>query len=99
MIAFARAWAFFLILAIPSIEIRAGRRSPGTLPARVRSICVAKIISTISDWPLAWCIMVFLQMHFIPGEGGIYGFFTQLGAIAFLTLQAAWLIPYEEDLY
>ncbi len=99
MIALAWPWAFFLILPIVAIEIWASRRSPGTLPARARSICVANIISTIAGWPLAWWIMVFIQMNVIPGGGGVYGLSTPLGAIASVTLQAAWLIPYEQDLY
>lgn len=95
------AWplAFLLIIPIVAIEAWASRGLTLPLSRRIASISVANVVSTLVGWPIAWWCLVALQMHVIPGGGGAYGLSTQFGIIASVSLQAAWLIPYEDDIY
>ena len=99
MIALSWPWAYILLIPIIAIETWATRRYGIPLVIRLRSVSIANIVSTIIGWPIAWWIMVSFQMYVLPGGGGAYGLSTPFGVIASVTLQAAWLIPYEEDLY
>jgi hypothetical protein len=99
MLMLAWPWAFLLIFPIVIIEAFSSQWFGTPLRKRLTSIFVANIVSTIAGWPLAWWIMVGLQMKIIPGGGGVYGLNTTLGKIASVTLQSAWLLPYEDSMY
>ena len=99
MIALSWPWAYILIIPIIAIETRATRRFDVSRARRLRSVSIANIISTIIGWPIAWLIMFSFQMYVIPGGDGTYGLSTPFGVIASVTLQAALLMPYEDDLY
>lgn len=58
-------------------------------------VTTANIISTIIGIPLSWGIMLGLEL--LTTGGGVYT--GPLEKVAAVTLQAAWLIPYENDLF
>ncbi len=58
-------------------------------------VSAANIISTIIGIPLSWGIMLGLEL--LTTGGGVYS--GPLEMVAAVTLQAAWLIPYENDLF
>jgi hypothetical protein len=92
--------AFYLLIPVVAVELFAARRITDiTFARKFVGVASANLVSTLAGWPLMWYIMMLLQMYVIPGGGGAYGLFTPLRAIASVTLQAAWLIPYEEELY
>ena len=57
----------------------------------------ANIFSTFIGWPVAWILLVFIQM--LTGGGVAHGLDSPLGVLLSVTQQAPWLIPYESDLY
>jgi len=57
----------------------------------------ANLWSTFLGIPLAWLIQVVAQMT--SGGGAAWGLDTPLTRLAAVTLQSAWLVPYERDLY
>ncbi len=92
--------AFYLLIPVVAVELFVARPIKHiTFRRKFVGVASANLVSTIAGWPLMWYIMVLLQMYVIPGGGGAYGLFTPLRAMASVTLQAAWLIPYEEELY
>ena len=62
----------------------------------VKVATISNLASTIVGVPLTWLLLVLIQI--LAGGGGAYGLDTTLGKILSVTLQAAWLIPYESDL-
>ena len=57
----------------------------------------ANIFSTFIGWPVAWIVLVLIQM--VTGGGGAHGLDSPIGVILSVTQQAPWLIPYESELY
>ena len=100
MLFVAFPFAFYLLIPIIALETWFARSMP-QVPARRRflGVLVANVFSTVIGWPLVWFVLVLLQIFVIPGGSGGYGLDTSLHKIASVTLQAAWLIPYESDLY
>jgi hypothetical protein len=92
--------AFYLLVPVVLVETWISRRVTEISPRRrFLGVLSANAVSTLAGWPLAWIAMALLQLFVIPGGGGAYGLSTVSGKIASVTLQAAWLIPYEDDLY
>ena len=92
--------AFYLLVPVIAIEAWVARTVQQiSFPRRFAGVALANAVSTLGGWPLTWIALAALQLFVIPGGGGGYGLFTPLRAIASVTLQAAWLIPYESDLY
>jgi hypothetical protein len=71
------------------LEIKASRAA--------KTATISNLISTIIGIPLTWLLLVLIQM--LAGGGGSFGLDTTLGKVLSVTLQAAWLIPYESDLH
>jgi hypothetical protein len=69
-----------------------------SLPAReaCRGALRANLLSTLLGIPIAWFVLAVLQM--VSGGGVAWGLETPLDRFAAVTLQAAWLVPYGEDL-
>lgn len=85
---------------IPIIAIEAlylGRTLALRFPRAAKTATIANLISTIVGVPLTWMVLVLIQM--IAGGGGTFGLDSTLGKVLSVTLQAAWLIPYESDLH
>lgn len=62
-----------------------------------KGLAIANIASTILGIPIAWALMLGLEL--VTTGGFAHGMKTPLAMLAAVTLQAAWLIPYEEHLY
>jgi hypothetical protein len=100
MLFVAFPFAFYLLIPVVALETWIARTVPQiSLQRRFLGVLGANVFSTAVGWPIAWYIMVLLQIYVIPGGSGGYGLDTPLHKIASVTLQAAWLIPYERDLY
>lgn len=92
--------AFFLLVPIVAIETWVARRvSPVSAERRFLGVLLANAVSTIVGWPLTWIVLALLQLFVIPGGQSGYNFPPPFGAIASVTLQSAWLMPYEDQLY
>lgn len=64
-------------------------------------IFYANFLSTLFGIPITWLIMVVIQLFIVPGGGGT---FPELAGTSWpyvlgVTLQSAWLIPYESQFY
>jgi hypothetical protein len=59
---------------------------------------LSNALSTFVGIPLAWLSLVFLELVATNG-GEAWGLDTPLLKVAAVTVQAPWLIPYEDDLY
>jgi hypothetical protein len=68
------------------------------LPSRtvVKAAAASNAASTLVGIPVAWLVLVVLQM--VTGGGGAYGISTPIKKLLAVTWQAPWLIPYESDL-
>jgi hypothetical protein len=64
----------------------------------LKDIGLANLCTTIIGVPLAWFIMFILELV-SPYGGTAMGLNTPTKELAAVTLQAAWLVPYEEDLH
>ena len=63
----------------------------------IKTATISNLVSTLVGVPLTWFLLVLIQM--LAGGGGAFGLDTTLGKVLSVTLQAAWLIPYESDLH
>ncbi len=85
---------------IPIIIIEAmllSKKLELTVPGAFKITTISNLVSTIVGIPLTWLLLVLIQM--LAGGGGAFGLDTTLGKVLSVTLQAAWLIPYESDLH
>ncbi len=82
------------LLPVIAIEIWVVRkRLPLTMPQALWGIGAANIVSTLIGVPLASGLMLVLE--FTTAGGAAYGLDRPFQSVV---LQAAWLVPYEEDL-
>jgi hypothetical protein len=92
--------ALFLLVPIVAVETWIARRiTTVSAERRYLGVLTANAVSTIVGWPLTWIILALLQLFIIPGGQSGYNFPAPFGAIASVTLQAAWLMPYQDQLY
>ncbi|MCI5114724.1 MAG: hypothetical protein D3921_06585 [Candidatus Electrothrix sp. AW1] len=85
---------------IPIIIIEAmflSKKLELTTSSAFKTTTISNLVSTIVGIPLTWLLLVLIQM--MAGGGGAFGLDTTLGKVLSVTLQAAWLIPYESDLH
>ncbi len=90
----------FAISIIPIIVIEAFYLSKKLdLSGKIagKTATISNLVSTIVGVPLTWLFLVAVQMF--TGGGSAYGINTLLGKAISVTWQAAWLIPYESELY
>ena len=108
VVAWANAGVPMIVLVMPALGLSIipitvieafylGRKLALSFSKAVKTAAIANLVSTLVGVPLAWLVLVFLQM--ITGGGGAFGFDSTLGKVLSVTLQAAWLIPYESDLH
>lgn len=85
---------------IPIIIIEAiflSKKLELAIPSAFKTTTISNLVSTIVGIPLTWLLLVLIQM--LAGGGSAFGLDTTLGKVLTVTLQAAWLIPYESDLH
>ena len=83
------------IIAVESIVV--GRLLGTSAISKAKSVAIANVASTVIGLPLTWVALVAIQL--ISGTGSAYGLVTPAQKLFAVTWQAAWLIPYEGDLY
>jgi hypothetical protein len=100
MIAVAVPAALLSIIPVIALEYWMARSIHTVSPKRrLLGVAIANALSTLAGWPLLWIFLAAIQIFVIPGGSSCYGIKSFWGALASVTLQAAWLIPYETDLY
>lgn len=87
--------AFVPVVLIESLLVR--RTVCLTLPQAVKDVAIANLWTTLLGVPLAWLVMLLLGM--VTTGGHALGVDSPAKMLAAVTLQAAWLIPYEEELF
>lgn len=63
----------------------------------LKGTAVANLMSTVIGIPVAWFLLVVVQMT--SGGGFAYGLSTHASRFLAITWQAPWLIPYEGEFY
>ncbi len=66
------------------------------LASNIKAVTIANVVSTLVGFPLAWILLVALEL--LCGGGYAYGLDTFWQRVYAVTIQAPWLIPYENDL-
>jgi hypothetical protein len=89
------ALAFGPVVLVESVLIR-GPMSLSPLSA-LKGAAVANLWTTLLGVPLAWLVM--LVIGIVTTGGYALGLDSPAKGLAAVTLQAAWLIPYEEHLF
>ncbi len=85
---------------VPIIVIEAmylNKKLELTISTAFKTTILSNLVSTIVGIPLTWLLLVLIQM--LTGGGSGFGLDTILDKVLSVTLQAAWLIPYESDLH
>jgi hypothetical protein len=91
------SWALFI--PIVAIEAWIARRIVGlTVKQCVLASAVANAVSTLVGIPLVWGLLALLDIV-LSGGGAALGIETFWQRVYAVTVQAAWLIPYESDLH
>jgi len=91
---------FMLAMLIPVIGIEIFRYSKvrGESPKQLwKRVTVANLVSTVAGYPLSWLLL--LGVEFATTQGSALGLSNGWTRLAAVTLQAAWLIPYESELW
>lgn len=84
------------LVPVIAIEAWAVTRLLGLSPKKsVAGVALGNVLSTLVGVPLMWAILATVQGVF---AGGAHGLATVGQKIYAVTVQAPWLIPYEEDL-
>ena len=87
----------FALVPVIAVEILVARKVLKLAPRQsFKAIVTANLASTVLGFPLLWFLLVVIQM--LSGGGSAYGlqsFWTRVYAV---TVQAPWLIPYEQDM-
>jgi len=108
VIAFADAGVPMIALIIPGfgislipiiiIEYFYLKRRLSLKPAKAGAASlISNLVSTVIGVPLTWVALAAIEM-FVPMGGRAFGINTLAGKIFAVTVQAPWLIPYENDL-
>jgi hypothetical protein len=88
----------FALVPVVLIESAFVRKPMGIPIHRVfLDVGLANVCTTILGVPLAWGVM--LGLHMLTTGGYALGMDTPAQMLAAVTLQAAWLIPYEDQLF
>ena len=91
---------FMLAVFIPvcALEIYILSRAMNLAPKFVsKPVIIANSVSTLFGYPLSWLFLLLVEE--ITTGGKVLQFSDFWNSVGSVTLQAAWLIPYESDLY
>ncbi|MCG7985312.1 MAG: hypothetical protein JAY90_21520 [Candidatus Thiodiazotropha lotti] len=91
----ALALSIIPIIAIEAMYLSKKLRLP--FSTSLGTTTISNLVSTVIGVPLTWLLLLLIQI--IAGGSGAFGLDTTTGKVLSVTLQAAWLIPYESDLY
>jgi hypothetical protein len=100
MLAFAWPLSWAALVPIVVIEAVVGRGAASMTWGRaVLASTAANAASTFVGIPLTWGALLLVQFVVPNGGGAGPAIGTLLGKVFAVTVQSAWLIPYESDLY
>lgn len=88
-----------LIALIPIIVVETfvlGRLVRARVLSAIKPVAIANVVSTVVGIPIAWFVLVFLEL--LTGGGSAYGLATPTQRFLAVTWQAPWLDPYGQDL-
>ncbi len=91
---------FMLVVLVPVILIECLTYKTAlniSLKSTLLPVGTANLISTIVGYPLAWTILLALEL--LTTHGSALGVATSFQKFLSVTLQSAWLFPYEKELY
>lgn len=97
----AVVWPASWVLFIPVVAIEAwiARRIVGlSIKRSVLASAVANAVSTLVGIPLVWALLAVIEIV-ATGGGRAFGIDTFWQRVFAVTVQAAWLIPYESELH
>jgi hypothetical protein len=98
----ALIWPASWILFIPIVAIEAwiAWRLVGlTVRRSVLASAAANAVSTLVGIPLVWGLLVLIELFAVPKGGQALGIDSFWHRVYAVTVQAAWLIPYESELH
>jgi len=88
----------FAFAPVVVIEALLVRKAMGlTIRSALKDVAVANLWTTLLGVPLAWIFMLIVELVGTSG-GTALGMSTPARMLASVTLQAAWLVPYEQHL-
>jgi hypothetical protein len=64
--------------------------------ACLKAAFISNLVSTLIGIPITWFVLAMVEATFFGGNFGVETWSAKLFAV---TLQAPWLVPYEDDLY
>ncbi len=87
--------AWLALIPIILIEADVGIKTLGLSRKRsLTAMTAANLFSTVLGIPIAWLCLAFIQLIFFDGARGLDTWSRRVYAV---TLQAPWLVPYEDD--
>ena len=87
----------YALVPVIAVEILVARKFMRLEPRRsMKAIVIANLASTLLGFPLLWILLAGIE--FFSGGGSALGLQSFWGRVYAVTVQAPWLIPYEEDL-
>lgn len=89
-------FALLPVVLIETIVVR--KRIMMPFSTALKHVGMANLCTTIIGVPLAWGVMLILDLVCTHG-GEAWGINTPVQKLAAVTLQAAWLVPYEDELH
>ena len=87
----------YALVPVILVEILVAKKLMRLEPRRsMKAIVIANLASTLLGFPLLWILLTGIEL--LTGGGGAYGLQSFWARVFAVTVQAPWLIPYEEDL-
>jgi hypothetical protein len=87
----------YALVPVIAVEILVARKLMRLEPRRsMKAIVIANLASTLLGFPLLWILLAGIE--FFSGGDSPLGLQSFWGRVYAVTVQAPWLIPYEEDL-
>jgi hypothetical protein len=98
MIFFGLPFAIFVLIPVILIEcFTYSKRLKIEFKITIKPVATSNLVSTLLGYPLSWLILLALELAttwgFPPNISGV------IGKITAVTLQAAWLMPFESELH
>ena len=91
----------YALVPVIAVEILVARKIMRIEPRRsMKAIVTANLASTLLGFPLLWMLLVGIELliALLSGSGSALGLQSFWARVYAVTVQAPWLIPYEEDL-
>ncbi len=94
--AFLMSIAFLPVVLIEAVLVR--KAMALSLRTALKDVAIANLWTTLLGVPVAWLSMLLIELFSTTG-GTALGMDTPIKMLTSVTLQAAWLVPYEDHLF